>query len=87
MNQEQERRYELCRELYFARKQMAAADPADINLRADIAHRLRKLESALGYVDEKAFADFSIALETAEAERKRIIRERAYERTGVVTYE
>jgi hypothetical protein len=84
MTLEQERRYELCRELYFARKQMAAADPADINLRADIRHRLQRLEAALGYVDEKAFADFALNLEAQEAERRRVVRERTYEKTGLI---
>jgi hypothetical protein len=87
MSQDQQRRCDLAYVLYHARKQLAAADPADVNARADILHRIRAIESELGYVDEHAFANFSMALEAAETERKRLARERAYERTGVIAHD
>jgi hypothetical protein len=84
---DQQRRYDLCYSLYHARKQLAAVPAADVNLRADVLHRIRLIESQLGTVDERAFYDFCLNIEAAEKERKRIIRERAYERTGAIARE
>jgi hypothetical protein len=87
MNHEQQKRYDLAYALYHARKQLSAVPADDINLRADVLHRIRHIENELGYVEEHAFADFCLNLEAAEAERKRLIRERQYERTGSIPQE
>jgi hypothetical protein len=77
-------RESLCIALYHARRQLAACDPADINGRCDVLHRIRHIEEALGPVDEHAFADFVLRFEEASAERARLAAERAYEKTGVI---
>jgi hypothetical protein len=56
-----------------------------VNLKADYRHRIRHVEDMLGGpVDERAFALFCIAQDEEEAAHKRVIRERAYEKTGVI---
>jgi hypothetical protein len=75
-------RESLCIALYHARRQLSAVDPADINGRCDVLHRIRHIEEALGSIDEEAFASFVLRMEEAAAERARLARERAYERTG-----
>ena len=87
MNEAQQRREDLCVSLYHARRQLRACDPEDFNGREDVLHRIRHIEAELGAVDEEAFASFCAALEAAEVERKRLIRERAYAQTGVVSHE
>jgi hypothetical protein len=79
-----ERRHELCFDLYHARRALAAVPEGDVNGKADVIHRIRHIENELGAVDEKAFADFCLRMDEVVKERVRIIRERNYERTGVI---
>jgi hypothetical protein len=79
-----EQRYDLAYNLYHARKALAACDPGDINGRADVLHRIRHIEEQLGPLDEKAFADFVLRMDEVVKNRARIIRERFYEKTGVI---
>jgi hypothetical protein len=80
--EEQARRYDLCYALYHARKQLASVPADDVNGREDVLHRVRSLESQLGLMDEREFAAFCLNVEAAEAELRRLNRERAYEKRG-----
>jgi hypothetical protein len=82
MTIEQEKRHGLCVELYHARRALSAVPDDDINGREDVQHRLRRIESELGPIDERVFADFSLALEAAEEAQRERNRELAYRRTG-----
>jgi hypothetical protein len=84
MNQEQQRRYDLAVKLIHARKQLAAVPADDLGERQGVQAGIRHIQAELGWVDERALAELALKLEEQEAERKRIARERAYERTGVV---
>jgi hypothetical protein len=90
-SQDEQERLDLFRNLREACCLFDLHNPLDVNGRGDILRRVRRVEDQLRELgadpDGSEFKEYCAAEDAAEIERKRIARERAYEKRGFVIHD